>query len=698
MIGGSAVNSPFPPHAPDSPTTTAPAERRRGLVSRLCAAAAGVRGQLVRRRPRSEARLARILDLFEEHVYAGEITPDGRYVHHNSAATIEGLLGGALPASGMAAGDFWESRIVPEDRPSYDAFNQRLLRGEDADVTYRLVGLDGETRVLRDRGRPRRKGDGGMFVDGIISDITAREEAAVRLAEAGHRFTSLLDVVGAHVYLAIAMPDGSLQELFQGPGGDRLLGGAEPDAEMENWDAAVHPDDRTAYDAFNIALGRGEDAEVMYRLIGADGITRWVHDRAAARPRTDGTYEVSGIVSDVTERRRLEDDLRRSMHEMQHAHLELERARAEAELRAGTDELTGTFNRRHFVQIATEALESDAGRCALLLLDADHFKQINDAYGHAVGDAVLVGLANRLRSGLEPGDCLARWGGEEFAVLLRDVGSDRKLTRRAERLRRAVSRTPVTHEAVRLHLTISIGGALASTDNVSLDDLVDKADGCLYAAKYQGRNRVSLVPGGSTAGTPISEPEVVGMARALAFASSLREGIPEEHSEQVARLSVLTAEHLGLPVGVVLRCRLAGWLHDVGKLAIPEAILTKPASLDAAEWKIMRTHPVVGAAIVRRVATLREAAPAVRHHHERYSGDGYPDGLAGNGIPIEARIVAAADAYAAMTATRPYSAARTPEQATAELVRSAGSHLDPAVVDALLVVLGFGDQSIEAAA
>jgi diguanylate cyclase (GGDEF)-like protein/putative nucleotidyltransferase with HDIG domain len=691
------VISPLPPHAPDSPTTTAPAERRRGVASRLRAATSWVRDQFVNRRPRSEARLARILDLFEEHVYAGEITPDGRYVHHDSAATIESLLGGTMPESGLAAGDLWESRIVPEDRASYEAFNLRLLRGQDADVTYRLVGLDGETRVLRDRGRPRRKADGGMLVDGIISDITAREEAAARLAEAGHRFTSLLDVVGAHVYLAIAMPDGSLQEQFQGPGGDRLLGGAEPDAEMANWDAAVHPEDRPAYDAFNKALGRGEDAEVMYRLIGADGITRWVHDRAAVRRRKDGTYEVSGIVSDVTERRRLEDDLRRSMHDMQTAHRELERARAEAELRAGTDDLTGTFNRRHFVQIATEALESDSGRCGLLLLDADHFKQINDAYGHAVGDAVLVGLANRLRSGLEPGDCLARWGGEEFAVLLRDVGSDRKLTRRAERLRRAVSRTPITHEAVRLHLTISIGGALASSGAASLDDLVDKADGCLYAAKYQGRNRVSLVPGGSK-GTPISEPEVVGMARALAFASSLREGIPEEHAEQVARLAVLTAEHLGLPVGVVLRCRLAGWLHDVGKLAIPEAILTKPSSLDPAEWKIMRTHPVVGAAIVRRVATLREAAPAVRHHHERYAGDGYPDGLAGNGIPIEARIVAAADAYAAMTATRPYSSARTPEQAAAELALSAGSHLDPAVVDALLAVLGFGDQSIEAAA
>ena len=129
-------------------------------------------------------------------------------------------------------------------------------------MTYRVAGLDGATRVLRDRARPRRLADGSVRVQGIVSDITAREEAAARLDEASDRFTSLLDVVGAHVYLALALPDGRLQELFQGPGGDRLLGGAEPDPEMTNWDAAVHADDRPAYDAFNRALGRGEDSEV----------------------------------------------------------------------------------------------------------------------------------------------------------------------------------------------------------------------------------------------------------------------------------------------------------------------------------------------------------------------------------------------------------------------------------------------------
>jgi diguanylate cyclase (GGDEF)-like protein len=638
----------------------------------------------------SDSQLARILDLFEEHVYAGEITPSGSYVDHASGVALGSLLGGEVPA-GVAPGAFWESRILPEDWAAYEAFNRRLLDGEDAEVTYRIAGVDGVTRILRDRARPRPKGGGGMLIDGIISDLTAREEAAAAAAEAHDRFTGLLDVVGAHVYLAIASPeDGTLTELFQGPGGDRLLGGAEPDPEMVNWDNAVHPEDRDAYDDFNTALTRGEDREVVYRLIGLDGVTRWVHDRAVARPRPDGTYEVSGIVSDVTERRRLEDKLRQSL-------AELEQARAEAELRANTDDLTGAYNRRHFAQMASESLASAANGSALLLVDADHFKQINDVYGHAVGDAVLAELARRLRSSITASDHLARWGGEEFAVLLRDVSSQEELAARAERLRHAVSATPIEHEGIRILLTTSVGAVLAP-EGASLDTLVERADACLYAAKYQGRNRVSLRPetGGRTASMP--EPEAIGMARALAFASSQREGIPEEHAEQVARLSMLTAERLQLPVGSALLCRIGGWLHDVGKIAIPERILGKPAALDADEWEIMKTHPVVGDKIVRRVAGLHDAAPAVRHHHERFGGGGYPDGLSGTAIPIEARIVCAADAYSAMTTNRPYSPARPPQEAAAELRRSAGTHFDPQVVEALLAVLGLDGEALADAA
>jgi putative nucleotidyltransferase with HDIG domain len=166
----------------------------------------------------------------------------------------------------------------------------------------------------------------------------------------------------------------------------------------------------------------------------------------------------------------------------------------------------------------------------------------------------------------------------------------------------------------------------------------------------------------------------------------------------VAEWSATVAERLGLDDDAILRARLGGWLHDIGKMAIPDGVLTKPGKLTDEEWEIVRTHPAVGADLLRNFPELSLACDAVRHHHERYDGAGYPDGLAGEAIPLEARIVAAVDAYSAMTSHRSYQTTRTAEAAMAELRRCAGTHFDPIVVGALIAVLTKLPDEVTAAA
>jgi HD-GYP domain-containing protein (c-di-GMP phosphodiesterase class II) len=167
----------------------------------------------------------------------------------------------------------------------------------------------------------------------------------------------------------------------------------------------------------------------------------------------------------------------------------------------------------------------------------------------------------------------------------------------------------------------------------------------------------------------------------------VREGISPIHDEQVARLAALVAEELALPRELTRRVRLGGWLHDVGKVAVPDRILTKTSDLEPHEWAIVRTHPEVGEELIRRIPVLAGAARAVRHHHERFDGTGYPDGLAGESIPLEARIVAAVDTYCAITDDRLFRPSRTHTDAIRELERSAGTQLDPWVVTALVRAL-----------
>jgi diguanylate cyclase (GGDEF)-like protein/putative nucleotidyltransferase with HDIG domain len=364
-----------------------------------------------------------------------------------------------------------------------------------------------------------------------------------------------------------------------------------------------------------------------------------------------------------------------------------QRARAEAEQRSRVDALTGLFNRRHTMEtIEHELARASSGHgVGVLMFDVDHFKRVNDRHGHSGGDAVLVEVAERLRQGVREWDVVARIGGEEFCVVAPGLDSEDAVAALGERLRKAVADRPVSlADGVTIPITISVGAAMVANGSGSAEHAIDFADRALYAAKRHGRNRLRRFSELDPTDVRAAQPECVHIAEALAITSDLREGNLSAHSARVAELAAAIARRLGLSDDEVLRVRLGGWLHDVGKIAIPDTILTKPGTLTDEEWQIVRTHPAVGADLIGHFPELAAAGSAVRHHHERYDGTGYPDRLAGDQIPLGARIVAAADAYAAMTCERPYRRPRTTDDAILELRRGAGSHFDPAVVTALI--------------
>jgi len=311
---------------------------------------------------------------------------------------------------------------------------------------------------------------------------------------------------------------------------------------------------------------------------------------------------------------------------------------------------------------------------------------VNDTYGHQVGDVVLSEIAARLRGAVRTYDTVARWGGEEFIVLAPSLEHERSLWRICQALRESVSQMPIAVGQRRLDVTLSVGGVLVDPSG-SHELIIDQADRALYAAKRQGRDRTRLFSELTANDLAAEEPEAIRLAQALSLSAGVREGVPEEHAEEVAELAGGIASGLGLPEDIVLRCRLGGWLHDIGKVAIPDRILTKPGELDEHEWRIMKTHAEIGEQLVRRIDAVSVAALAVRHHHERIDGSGYPDGLAGDAIPVEGRIVAVADAFSAITADRPYRRARTALEALTELHAGAGRDHDQRAVEALARVV-----------
>ena len=620
--------------------------------------------------------LERIVSTFSESVIVHDSS--GAPIWMNDAARRLDALAGGLSLAELV----WEdgSRVAPEQAPVAFvlATGERMM-----DVNVGLAGHEPPT-WLSVNAFSIELDDCTRGVVVAMADVTHRILAAQQHKQTQDNLESVLASVDDYLYAWRYHPDGSAETVYESAVQEAILGVPwldGMDAE-EHWRSALHPDDLDDFD--NLLMGaqrKGESGSREYRVIGSDGHIRWLQDRWRAFRCDDGSTQAEGIVSDVTDRHEAQAELHELLSTLQGAYAELDEAREHAERQSQTDSLTRLANRRHFLTGFEDALAAGEPS-GVLMLDVDHFKRINDEHGHAVGDAVLVELARRIERSIRECDAAARWGGEEFIVRLPGIDDDGSLRQAAAQLSRGISTIRVRVAEGAIPVTVSIGAARSSSRGESCETLIELADEAMYNAKHCGRDTIRLA-GDPTPEAESEEPDAVNTAAALALASSLREGAPARHAEQVGDLAAATARLLGLPPTMALTCRLAGLLHDVGKVAIPDVILTKPGPLTAGEWERMRTHPIIGEGLVRRVPGLAEAALGVRHHHERWDGSGYPDGLRGEEIPLEARIVAAADAFFSMVSDRPYRRRQTRQLALNELRRSAGAGHDARIIAAM---------------
>lgn len=382
------------------------------------------------------------------------------------------------------------------------------------------------------------------------------------------------------------------------------------------------------------------------------------------------------VVTQIFDRERAEEEHKRVLEDL-----------------ALTDGLTHLANHRQFhTQLARELEQarSRGARVALVMFDIDYFKQYNDAYGHPEGDRLLAGIGETIRNVIRAGDTGARYGGDEFALILPGAGID-EATAVSRRIQDAIVHL-ARQEAFgrnRAIVALSAGVAVYPISALEKDDLIRRADEALYSAKHQ-ESKLEIyhsVFDDLKSQLDSSELSLVNTVRTLLTVINAKDRYTYGHSERVVTYCLAAGRQLALGEEEMKLLRIAAFLHDIGKIEIARDILCKHERLTEEEHQVIQQHPLWGAEIIQPVHSLRGVVPIVLQHHERWDGGGYPSGLKGNDILSTSRILAVADAFDAMTTDRPYHKAMSRTEALSELKRCAGTQFDPWVVDAFAAAL-----------
>ena len=358
------------------------------------------------------------------------------------------------------------------------------------------------------------------------------------------------------------------------------------------------------------------------------------------------------------------------------------------------DGLTGLYNHRFFYdslnRLTTEA--RDKNTClSLLFIDIDYFKNYNDINGHQKGDEVLKSLSVKLKEQVREKDIVARYGGEEFAIILPETFEKEAIVI-AEKLRQSIQEYyfPGQEYLPNKNLTISVGVSVYPSKAKSEFEIVKNADEALYRAKFLRKNRVESyysILDDLQNDVNESDKEIITSIKTLIAVINSRDKYTFRHVERVVSYCKLMADRLDFDEHTKRIFIHAAYMHDIGKINIPQEILIKATPLTKEEWEILKGHSKNGAEIIKNVTVLNEVVPIILHHHERYDGNGYPNGLRNREINYLARLLTVIDSFDAMTSSRPYQKKRSFSSAFDELIRCKGTQFDPQMVDEFIKVV-----------
>jgi len=351
---------------------------------------------------------------------------------------------------------------------------------------------------------------------------------------------------------------------------------------------------------------------------------------------------------------------------------------------ANTDTLTGFINHRHFYEKLTEQLKIarlESKPLSLIMTDINYFKFFNDIYGYQKGDLVIVEIGRILEGLISPPSFVARYGGDEFAVVLPCTGRLEALQKASE-IEEKIKSYSVEGDYTQPggKITVSLGIACFPEDGEKPRDLVKAADDACFQSKHS-RSRICFSVIDQLYSLSQSEKDLFDCFKALLTIINVKDRYTFAHSERVMAYALAVAEKIDLPEEQKTELRYGAYLHDIGKVDIDADILNKNGPLLSDEWEITKRHPVWGSDIVRPLLSLGGLVSLIRYHHENFDGTGYPDGLAGENIPLSARIMRVADSFDAMTTDRPYRKGMTYEEAFGELRRYSGKMYDPVIME-----------------